>query len=58
LISDKIVLEEDFDSVSNLREDLVPKLLKRLMREIQKIAIVPNVPKTDETASGNLLVCR
>jgi hypothetical protein len=48
LISDKIVLEEDFDSVSNLRGDLVPKRLKRLMREIQKIAIVPNVPKTDE----------
>jgi hypothetical protein len=57
-ISEKIVAEENFDSASSILGGLLPKLLKRLMREIEKIAVVPNVPKTDETASGNLLVCR
>jgi hypothetical protein len=31
----------------NILGGLLPKLLKRLMLEIQKIAIVPNVPRTE-----------
>jgi hypothetical protein len=40
--------EDNFDLASNVLRGLFPKPLKRLMREIQKIAIVPNVPKSNE----------
>jgi hypothetical protein len=38
----------EFDPASYMCGVSLSKLLKRLMREIQKIAIVPNVPKTEE----------
>jgi len=54
LISERIAVAEDFDLASNILGSLLPEPLKRLMREIQKIAVVPNVPKAMKTALGNL----
>jgi hypothetical protein len=48
---------ENLDPANNGLGDLLPTLLKALMREIQEIAIVPKrSEKPMETVSANLVV--
>jgi hypothetical protein len=48
--------EEDFDRSSNILGALLPKPMKRLMREIQECNCTERTEKPIKTASGNLLV--